>query len=143
MIEGCPFDQRAFARSVAPTARRLGLTIAQSVETQCFEDIRDLGGQAATMQSAVLRFQSNGITKVLFVSGSVESNLLLYFALAAEAQGFHPGYALTSAAAPAVQEANTPEGAAGQRGGPGLDALDRLRRRAHLAACRAPPASRT
>jgi hypothetical protein len=109
VIEGCPFDQRAYARTVAPTARRLGLTIAQTVESQCFEDIRDLGGQAASMQSAVLSFQTNRITKVLFVSGSVEANLLLYFALAAEAQGFHPGYALTSAAAPAVQEANTPK----------------------------------
>jgi hypothetical protein len=108
VIEGCPLDQRAYARSVLPTARRLGLTVAQTVESQCFEDIRDLGGQAANMQNAVLRFQTNRVTKVLFVSGSVESNLLLYFALAAEAQGYHPGYALTSAAAPAVQEANTP-----------------------------------
>lgn len=109
VVEGCPFDQRAYTRTVQPTAKRLGLTIAQKVEARCFEDIRDLGGQASDMQSAVLKFETNGVNKVLFVSGSVEGNLLLYFATAAESQSYHPGYALTSAAAAAVQEANTPK----------------------------------
>jgi hypothetical protein len=109
VVEGCPFDQRAYTRTVQPTAKRLGLTIAQKVEARCFEDIRDLGGQASDMQSAVLKFETNGVNKVLFVSGSVEANLLLYFATTAESQGYHPGYALTSAAAAAVQEANTPK----------------------------------
>jgi hypothetical protein len=109
VVEGCPFDQRAYTRTVQPTAKRLGLTIAQKVEARCFGDIRDLGGQASDMQSAVLKFQTNGVNKVLFVSGSVESNMLLYFATAAESQSYHPGYALTSAAAAALQEANTPK----------------------------------
>jgi hypothetical protein len=109
VVEGCPFDQRAYARTVEPTAKRLGLTIAQKVEARCFADIGDLGGQASDMQGAVLKFQTSGVNKVLFVSGSVEANLLLYFATSAESQGYHPGYALTSAAAPAVQEANTPK----------------------------------
>lgn len=108
VVEGCPFNQRTYTRTVVPTARRLGLSISQRVETRCFEDISDLGGQASDMQGAVLRFQTNAVDQVLFVSGSVESNLLLYFALAAESQRYHPGYALTSAAAAAVQEANTP-----------------------------------
>jgi hypothetical protein len=109
VVEGCPFDQRAYTRTVQPIAKRLGLTIAQKVEARCFGDIRDLGGQASDMQSAVLKFQTNGVNKVVFVSGSVESNMLLYFATAAESQSYHPGYALTSAAAAALQEANTPK----------------------------------
>lgn len=109
VVEGCPFDQRAYVNAVEPTAKRLGLTIGQSVTARCFEAIGDLGGQASDMQSAVLKFQTNGVNKVLFVSGSVEANLMLYFATAAESQKYHPGYALTSGAAPAAQEANTPK----------------------------------
>ena len=109
VVEGCPFDQRAYTRTVQPTAKRLGLTVAQKVEARCFGDIRDLGGQASDMQGAVLKFETNGVNKVLFVSGSVEANMLLYFATAAESQSYHPGYALTSGAAAAVQEANTPK----------------------------------
>jgi hypothetical protein len=109
VVEGCPFDQRAYQNTAVPTAKRLGLTIAQKFEPRCFESIGDLGGQVSDLQSAVLQFQTNAVNKVLFVSGSVESNLLAYFAQGAESQSYHPGYALTSAAAAAVQEANTPK----------------------------------
>jgi hypothetical protein len=109
VVEGCPFDQRAYTRTVEPTAKRLGLTIAQMVAGRCFESIADLSGQVSDMQGAVLKFQTNSVSKVLFVSGSVESNMLAYFATSAESQGYRPGYALTSAAVPAVQEANTPK----------------------------------
>lgn len=137
VVEGCSYDQRAYTNTVEPTAKRLGLTIAQTVEARCFEDIRDLGGQASDMQSAVLRFQTNNVTKVLFVSGSVESNLLLYFATAAESQRYRPGYALTSAAAPAVQEANTPKAQLANAVGLGwLPSIDTNRVAAPLPAAR-------
>jgi hypothetical protein len=109
VVEGCPYNTRAYDRTVVPTAKRLGLTLTQRVDARCFEGFNDFGGQASDMASAVLRLNSVGVTKVVFVSGSFEGNLMLLFATAAESQGFHPGYALTSAAAPAVQEANTPK----------------------------------
>lgn len=109
VVEGCSFDLRTYDRTVAPTAKRLGLTIASRADGRCFQSIGDLGGLTSDMQAAVLRFQSDRVNKVLFVSGSVEGNFMLFFATAAESQGYRPGYALTSAAVPAVQEANTPK----------------------------------
>lgn len=126
IVEGCPFDERTYDRTVVPVARRLGLTITDHVSTRCFNQIGDLGGQAADLQNAVLRFNTAGVTQVLFVSGSVEGNLMLYFATAAEAQSYHPHYALTSAVAATIQEANTPKGQLANAAGLGwLPSLDR------------------
>ena len=109
VVEGCPFNTRAYTRTVVPTAKRLGLTITDHVEGRCFESFEEFGGLASDMASAVLRLRSKGVTKVVFVSGSLEGNLILLFATAAEAQGWRPGYAITSAGAPVVQEGNTPK----------------------------------
>jgi hypothetical protein len=109
VIEGCPFNSRAYTRTVVPTARRLGLELADRVDARCFEGFDDFAGLASDMAAAVLRFKRTGVTKVIFVSGSVEGNLVLLFATAAESQGWHPGYGITSAGAPVVQETNTPK----------------------------------
>jgi hypothetical protein len=128
VIEGCPYNSRAYARTVVPTAKRLGLTITDRVEARCFEGFDDFGGLASDMESAVLRLNSRGVTKVVFVSGSLEGNLMLLFGTAAESQGYRPGYALTSAASPAVQEANTPKAQLANAFGVGwLPALDTSR----------------
>lgn len=109
VIEGCPFNVRAYNRTVVPTANRLGIPIADHIESRCFESFADFGGLASDMASAALRLRTRGATRILFVSGSLEGNLVLLFATAAESQGWHPGYAITSTAAPVVQEANTPK----------------------------------
>jgi hypothetical protein len=109
VVEGCPFNARAYARTVVPTAQRLGLTISDHVESRCFESFDQFGGLASDMAGAVLRFRSAGVTKVVFVSGSIEGNLMLLFGTAAESQGWRPGYGLTSTAAPVIQEGNTPK----------------------------------
>ncbi len=110
VVEGCPFNERAHTGTVVPVAKRLGTPVVDTVTSRCFQSINDLGGLAADMQSAVLRFQTDGITHVTLVSGGAEGNLLLFLAAAAEAQGYHPTYLVTSVAAPTVQEANTPRG---------------------------------
>jgi hypothetical protein len=109
VVEGCPYNRRAYTSTVEPLAKRLGVPVVETLESRCFEDIGDLGGLGSDMQNAVLRFQTRGITHVVFVSGSVEGNAMFLFATAAETQGYHPTYLLTSAAAAAVQEANTPK----------------------------------
>ncbi len=108
VVEGCPFDTRTYERTVAPTAKRLGLSIVARADGRCFQSIGDLSGITTDMQAAVLRFQRERVDQVLFVSGSVEGNFMLFFATAAESQGYRPRYALTSGAVLAVQEANTP-----------------------------------
>jgi hypothetical protein len=109
IVEGCPYNTRAYTRTVEPLAKKLGVPVAQRFDTRCFESIGDLGGLGTDMQNAVLRFQTNGVTHVTFVSGSVEGNAMFLFATAAQTQGYHPTYLLTSAAIPAVQETNTPK----------------------------------
>ena len=137
VIEGCPYNTRAYTRTVVPTAKRLKLTITDHVEARCFAGFNDFGGLASDMGSAVLRLNSRGVTKVVFVSGSVEGNLMLLFATAAESQGYRPGYALTSAAAPAVQEANTPRAQLANAFGIGwLPSIDSSRSGATLPAAR-------
>jgi len=110
VVEGCPFNQRTYERTVVPLARSLGVPVAVDAVSRCFLGISDLSGLAAEMQNAVLRFQSSDVDRVVFVSGAMEGNLVLFFLTAAEAQQFRPRYGLTSAASPVVQEANTPEG---------------------------------
>lgn len=109
VVEGCAYNVRAYNQTLEPLAKRLGVPVAERVESRCFEDIGDLGGLGGDMQNAVLRFQTRGITHVTFVSGSVEGNAMFLFATAAETQGYHPTYLLTSAAIAAVQETNTPK----------------------------------
>jgi hypothetical protein len=109
VVEGCPFNQRTYDRTVVPVAKHLGVPVSDHFLARCFQNISDFGGLASEMQSAVLRFARNGITQVTFVSGGAEGNLMLLFATAAQSQAYHPKYALTSAAAPTVQEANTPK----------------------------------
>ena len=108
VVEGCAHNVRAYERSVEPAAARLGLTITERVDSRCFQGINDLSGLASEMGSAVLRFRTASVSTVLFISGSFEGNLMLLFGAAAESQGYRPDYALTSAVAAKIQEANTP-----------------------------------
>jgi hypothetical protein len=109
LVEGCSYNRRTYEKTMLPEAKRLGVTIKDHVETKCFQSINDLGAQSSDMQAAVLRFASDRVTKVLFVSGSGEGNLVLFFLTAAQAQGYHPHYAFSSAAGPVLQEGNTPK----------------------------------
>ena len=109
VVEGCPFNVRAYERTVVPVAKRLGVAIADRFDARCFQSLPDLGGLASEMQNAVLRFKARGVTQVAFVSGAVEGNFMFLFATAAQSQSFQPNYALTSAVAAQVQEKNTPK----------------------------------
>jgi hypothetical protein len=108
VVEGCPYNERAYNATVRPVAHQLGLTVALEVTSRCFGAIADFGGLASDMQGAVLKFHAQGIDRVMFVS-SEEGNLMLLFAASADSQQYFPGYALTSLAIPVVQEANTPK----------------------------------
>ena len=107
LVEGCPYNQRAEQRTIAPTASRLGLKIVATHTTRCFASINDLGNLASEANNAVLKFRQAGVDRVLFVSG-VEGNMMFLFATAADSQGFRPGYALTSLVYPNVVKNNTP-----------------------------------
>lgn len=107
VVEDCPFNTRGYERTFLPTAKRLGLNVVDTQSVRCFGGLNDLGGQASDAQSAVLRFASQGVDRVMFVS-SLEANVLLVFTNAAESQGYRPGYGLTSLALANVLKDNVP-----------------------------------
>lgn len=124
VIEGCPYNQRAYDRTLAPTAKALGLDVVRARSTRCFGGINDLSGLASDAQAAVLDFATQDVDRVVFVS-AVEGNLMLVFATAAESQRYRPGYALSSLVIPNVIKDNVPrEQLAGAKGVGWLPALD-------------------
>lgn len=107
LVEGCPYNSRATERTLAPTAKALGLKVVRTRSTRCFGGINDLSGLASDAQAAVLDFSTENVDRVIFVS-AVEGNLMLVFATAAESQRYRPGYALSSLAIPNVIKENVP-----------------------------------
>lgn len=107
VVDECPYNQRAWQKTVQPTAKRLGLNIVTSYATQCVAGINDLGPLTSDAASAELQFVSNRVDRIFVVSAE-ESTVLLYLMQAAESQGYRPGYALTSVAIANVLKDNVP-----------------------------------
>jgi hypothetical protein len=98
LIEGCENNVRAYNEAYAPAARRLGLQI-ESETTVCNNGTGDLGTETSQIQSAVLRFRSDGVTSVGFGSFN-EGVLAVLFSQGAEQQGWRPLYLVSSVALP-------------------------------------------
>lgn len=110
VIEGCAVDQRVYENGLLPALKRAGLKVASNYEVSCFEAIQDFAEQTSQMSSAVLRFRQQDVDRVMFVSQGAEANLAFAFSTVAEQQGWRPGYALSSVAAPEALALNVPEG---------------------------------
>jgi hypothetical protein len=103
-LESCAPEQRAYQRTLVPTAKRLGLTIAAKHEFSCLNGVSNASNTASAAAGAVLRFQSADVDTVLYVS--YDPSALLFFIKAAGQQGYRPDYLVTSADAPRVLEPN-------------------------------------
>ncbi|HEU5034837.1 MAG TPA: hypothetical protein VFT62_08800 [Mycobacteriales bacterium] len=127
LLENCPYLQRAYQRNVMPEVARLGLHVADTEGFDCTSGFSSAGPASASIQSAVLRFRSHGVDRVLIVS-DYEQVALLLLANDAESQGWRPGYMLSSAAQAEVMRANIASGQWPQLHGigwsPGLDTDD-------------------
>ncbi|HZQ88094.1 MAG TPA: hypothetical protein VFA83_24815 [Acidimicrobiales bacterium] len=110
IVEDCPVDGRVYDNALVPALKRAGLTLAATYRPRCFQSIQDYGGQASDVQGAVLQFNRSGVDRVIVVSQAAEANIVDLFAQGADAQHYLPGYALSSAAAPAVLALNAPAG---------------------------------
>jgi ABC-type branched-subunit amino acid transport system substrate-binding protein len=125
VVEGCPIDQRVHRNALVPALQAAKLTLAWTFQARCFQSLADYGGDALDLQGAVLQFKQHQVDRVMFVSQAAEANLMNLFSTAAAAQGYSPGYALSSIAAPAVLAQNAPPGQlANARGVGWLPALD-------------------
>ena len=94
VLEGCPEDQRAWTNGIQPDIKRLGIPV-ELTTLSCTGGIQDAGAASAAMKNAILRWQTAGVDRVVFVT-IYESTLLVLFAPEATSQDFHPGYVLTS-----------------------------------------------
>lgn len=107
------FESTNFVRAVEGTLRpalgRYGVKITGQVQkVSAVEENEDLAEITAQVQSAVLRFKTEGITHVLIVD---ERGLLtLLFTRSAENQDFHPRYGTTSQNGHTALAGAVPEG---------------------------------
>jgi len=104
VLESCPQSERAFSRTFVPTARRLGLDLAETHRFDCLNGLDDAGGGSAQATNAVLRFSARGVDRVTFVSN--DPSAALFFILAAQQQGYHPHYLMSSVDVPQVLAPN-------------------------------------
>jgi hypothetical protein len=127
LLEDCPYLQRAYQQAILPEISRLGLNRVDTQSFQCTTGFSSAGPASSAIQSAVLRFRSDGVDRLLMVS-DYEQVALLLIANDAESQGWRPGYMLSSTAQAEVMRSNIPSGQQPQMRGvgwsPGLDVDD-------------------
>ena len=96
IVEDCPQGKRAHGRTLVPLARSLGLTVV-SRDVDCVTGFSDAGAFFSQVGSAVLPFNSAGVTHVMFVT-SFEVAALQAFENQAQTQTYKPTYVLSSLA---------------------------------------------
>ena len=97
-VMGCPMYTRIYDNVVVPTAKSYGLQLDQE-QIQCNNGTADLAPTVSQIQSAVLKFQSDGVGAVMAVSPA-ESVIWAFFSQQAEQQHYNPTYLMTSNAYP-------------------------------------------
>jgi hypothetical protein len=127
VVEGCPGNRSVYDQTVLPALNRLGVASTSVQYTDCITGFGNAGAASSETASAVLRFASRQVDNVMFVS-NFEGTLLLFFSQAAEQQGYHPQYLLTSAAGvAALQSSLSAKQVVHMRGWGWLTATDQTR----------------
>lgn len=106
IVEDCPVDDRIYSNGLVPALRDAHLTLASTFHAQCFQSVQDFGTQTSQMSSAVLQFRQDRVDRVMVVSAAAEANIVFAFSEVADNQGYEPGYALSSVAAPQALQLN-------------------------------------
>jgi hypothetical protein len=96
-----PAYHRAVEQQLKPALAAVGARFSSAVYTTPYKTASDAASISSQLSNAVLRFRSQGITRVVDLSGAV-----LVFATIAETQQYRPRYALTSTSSPAALTAN-------------------------------------
>jgi hypothetical protein len=92
-----PAYRRAFDKALVPALKAVGHKADDQVWAT-YSDLQHYGDTLATIQAAVLRFRSNGITHVMFFD--LNGVAAHYFMTQAENQGYKPVYGLNSNSSP-------------------------------------------
>ena len=97
-VMGCAMYNRIYDSVVVPAAKSYGLQLDEE-QIQCNNGTADLAPTVSQIQSAVLKFQSDGVGAVMAVSPA-ESVIWAFFSQQAEQQHYNPTYLMTSNAYP-------------------------------------------
>jgi len=94
VLEDCAYQTRAYQRVVPALASSYGIKV-ELFDVNCVQGFSDAGALTAALQNAVLRFRSDGVTRVFFgTTGEAVFHLL--FDNQANSQGYSPLYLGTS-----------------------------------------------
>ena len=92
----CPGNADVYKGTVAPLLARYGIAHEEYAAWSCATGFGVAADASAGSQNAVLRFRSDGVTKVMYLTGAWEVIGNLTFSNSAENQGWRPGYMLSS-----------------------------------------------
>jgi len=104
IVEDCPFNLRAYTRTLAPLAQRDGLSIDRR-DIDCITGYSDAGKDIAEVQNTVLPYHTANIMKILPLTGW-ETSVVNFFEDQAQGQNYQPTYFVSSAAQMASQQSN-------------------------------------
>jgi ABC-type branched-subunit amino acid transport system substrate-binding protein len=85
---------RAYKNGFLPALSKVGLSVAQTQYVRDAQDDSDLSGYTADISSAVLKFRSSGVDRVVFFD--LGSYAALVFSQNAQQQQYHPLYGFST-----------------------------------------------
>ncbi|MFI6603650.1 ABC transporter substrate-binding protein [Nonomuraea sp. NPDC050536] len=92
VLEDCPYNQRVYDKTLKPIADKGGIALIKA-EVKCAHGYADNGPTLALIQSLALKFKSQGVDNVMFLT-LYERGVVYYFAQGAHAQKWSPQYLL-------------------------------------------------
>ena len=104
IVEGCPFNVRAYTNTLVPLAKREGLSLNRR-DINCVTGYSDAGTAIGQIQASVLPFETANVQKILPIAG-YETSVVDYFEKQAQSQGYAPTYFVSSTSQMASQQSN-------------------------------------
>lgn len=99
LVEDCDWGNRIFTSLIEPRAKQLGLKVVKGT-FRCVQNlVSDLGPVTNDVQRETLRFGTEGVNRVLFVTGG-QAFILSRFTETASQQKYYPKYFVGSSAYP-------------------------------------------
>jgi hypothetical protein len=92
VIEDCPYNERAYDNTLKPIADKAGVELVKS-GIKCAHGYADNGPNLAQIQSLALKFKSQAVDNVMFMT-LYENGVIYYFAQGAHTQNWTPQYLL-------------------------------------------------
>ena len=104
LVYDSPEFRDGVTNGLTPALKAAGLSITDLTWIQPPSALSDEGRLVANIQSAALKYRSDGITHVLFLDGN--SSITYFFIQQAKSQGYKPSYGFSSLSYPSFVDSN-------------------------------------